>query len=226
MLGDALSFLTTIPVRGDVEVLRRNLWMFPYAAIVIGLVTAIPAIVYRYAGLDIRFLAVAFYVAIEGINHIDGLADFGDALFAPESRKMGALKDLNTGTGGVVTLAIYFILLFHILARAEFVEIVFSQVVAKYSMILIMFASKPSWEGMASYMMEFTSLRDVAAGAIPLIALSYFTGIKSVYALFFAFVAVFLLKRYSEAKFGGINGDVIGAANCITFVLSLITLEF
>ncbi len=222
MISSSIAFLTPIPVKGDVEKLRRNLWVFTYTAVIIGLIIAIPDFVRQHLGVDIRFLAIAFYIAAEGINHIDGLIDFGDAIFAPESRKREALKDTNTGAGGIAVAIIYFILLYHALQNVDAVQVIFSQIAAKYSMLLIMAASRPCWGGMASYMMEFAGLRDLIFALPPVAVAGYLTGVKTVCALFFAILLVFAVKRYSDMKFGGINGDVIGATNCLTFLSSLL----
>ena len=222
MISSSIAFLTPIPVKGDVEKLRRNLWVFTYTAVIIGLIIAISDFVRQYLGVDIRFLAIAFYIAAEGINHIDGLIDFGDAIFAPESRKREALKDTNTGAGGIAVAIIYFILLYHALQNVDAVQVIFSQIAANYSMLLIMAASRPCWGGMASYMMEFAGLRDLIFALPPVAVAGYLTGVKTVCALFFAILLVFAVKRYSDMKFGGINGDVIGATNCLTFLSSLL----
>ena len=219
----SISFLTTIPLGGNIEELRKNLWLFPYTAVLISLVVSIPYLIKDF--MDVRFLAVVLYLAVEGINHVDGLADFGDALFAPEGKKRDAIKDLNTGTGGVAVVVIYFVMLYSLLSQSGLWEILLSQVLAKYSMLLLMFTSRPSWEGMASYFMEKISFRDVLFGALPVVLVCYKIGAESAVAVAFALVAVVFLKKYSEKHFGGINGDVIGSANCLAFVASLAVLQ-
>lgn len=214
ILKSSLGFLTTLPVKGDIEVLRRNLWAFPFVGIFIGAVVSIPA----FFGLWI--LCIFFYVAIEGVNHVDGLADFGDAFFATENRKKIALKDLNVGTGGVAFLCIYFLLLFYSFQRVEALEIIVAQIFAKFSMLLLLVTSKPAWQGMASFMMEFARKRDVAIGALPL--LIAFLKFSTIVSLFFVILVSLLVKSYAEKKFGGVNGDVIGACNCLTFAGSLL----
>jgi len=225
MLGSSIAFLTTIPIKGGVEKLRRNLWTFTYTAVLIGLIVSIPDFLRQYIGLDIRFLAVALYIAVEGINHIDGLIDFGDSLFAPESRKKEALKDTNTGAGGIAIAILYLILLYHSLQFSSAMQIIFAQIAAKFSMLLLMVTSKPSWEGMASYMMEFAGLKDLLIALPPLIVAGYLVGLNSLYAIAVTILVVLILKGYSEKKFGGINGDIIGSANCIAFLFSLLTLS-
>jgi len=212
----SISFLTTIPLGGDVESLRKNLWVFPFTAILIGSVVAIPGF------FNAGFLAIVFYVAIEGVNHIDGLADFGDALFAPKDRKKRALKDLNTGAGGITVVLVYLILLHEFLSKSNFWEILFSQIAAKFAMVLLMFVSKPAWEGLGAFMMEKVSAKDILLGFIPLALFGLKVWPESVLSILSLIFVVIFLKKYSEKHFGGINGDVIGSANCLTFVSSLI----
>lgn len=214
ILRSSLGFLTTLPVKGDIEVLRRNLWVFPFTGIIIGAFISIPAIF----GLGI--LCVLFYVAIEGVNHVDGLADFGDALFAPEDRKKIALKDLSIGTGGVVFLCIYFLLLFYSFQSVGAFEIIAAQVFAKFSMLLLLVTSKPAWQGMASFMMEFARKKDLALGALPLSIV--FLKPSTIIPLLFVILISVLIKRYAEKKFNGVNGDVVGACNCVAFASSLL----
>ncbi len=222
MLGEviksSLSFLTPIPVKGDVEVLRRNLWIFPFTAILIGLIISIPHFI-----KNALFLSLLFYLAGEGINHIDGLADFGDAFFAPENRKRQALKDTITGTGGVAAVVLYLLILHTTLQIASVWQIIFAQVLAKYCMVLLMYISQPAWEGMAKYMMELIGKKDLLIGFLPLLPTAYLSGIASAVALALSILVVLSLRRYSHSKFGGVNGDIIGASNCIVFALSLAT---
>ncbi len=215
VVKSSISFLTPIPVRGDVEVLRRNLWIFPFTAVLIGLIISIPL------KLNILFLSLLFYLAGEGINHIDGLADFGDAFFAPDSRKKQALKDTTTGTGGIAAVVLYLLILHTTLQSASVWQIVFAQVLAKYCMLLLMYISRPAWDGMARYMMEMIGKKDLVFGFLPLLPAAYFSGIASFAAFTMSILAVLSMQRYAHSKFGGVNGDIIGATNCIVFALSL-----
>lgn len=214
ILKSSIGFLTTLPIKGNVEILRRNLWIFPFIGFFLGFLISIPA----FFGFGI--LCIVLYISLEGINHVDGLADFGDAFFAPKERKKIAMKDLQTGAGGVTFLAIYFIMLYHGFLNVDPLEIVISQILAKFSMLVLLTTSKPSWEGMGAYFMEFASRRDVIIGAIPLSIA--FIDFEALVALIFAFFITLCLREYSYSRFGGINGDVIGTANCLTFASGLL----
>ena len=61
--------------------------------------------------LPSNLVAIAVIVAIYklcGINHIDGLADFGDGVIAHGTweKKVQAMKDVNLGTGGGLFIAV------------------------------------------------------------------------------------------------------------------------
>lgn len=218
ILKSSLGFLTTLPVGGNVDVLRRNLWVFPFIGLFLGILISIPA----FFGLGL--LCLFLYLALEGINHVDGLADFGDAFFAPRDKKMKALKDVQLGAGGVAFLCVYFIVLYHTFLIVTPFDIVISQIVAKFSMLLLLTTSKPSWEGMGAYFMEFAGKRDLIIGAIPL-ALAILK-LESLIATIFTIFIIICLKKYAHSRFGGVSGDVIGSANCIAFASMLVLLSF
>lgn len=217
ILKSSIGFLTTLPIKGDVEILRRNLWIFPFVGLFLGFLISIPA----FFGFGI--LCLLFYIAFEGINHIDGLADFGDAFFAPKDKKRKAMKDLQMGAGGVTFLCVYFIVLYHSLLHVNAFEIVLSQIFAKFSMLLLLTTSKPSWDGMGAYFMEFAGKKDLIIGAIPLTLA--FIKFESLIALFIIIFITLCLKYYAQSRFGGVSGDVIGTANCITFASTLLILS-
>ncbi len=106
-------------------------------------------------------------------------------------------------------MVVYFLLLYTLLSRSDFWGIALSQVLAKYSMLLLMLLSKPSWDGMGSYFMEKISMKDAFIGAIPVALFCYKAGVESLAALASGIAVVILLKVYSEKHFGGVNGDVI-----------------
>ncbi len=223
ILAAALSFFTTLPIRGDVEVLRRNLWFLPIAGAIVGLLISAPIIIFDFIRPDLRIVAVVAYILIEGINHVDGLADFGDAFFAPPERKKQALKDLNIGAGGVSFVVIYLLLISYAFLNVSVFAVVLSQMLAKYAMLLLMITSKPSWDGMASYMMRYASWRDAVVGLIPIIPFIF--SMQSILAMIAMLAVVLAVRIYSERNFGGVSGDVLGATNCITFATSLLILR-
>ncbi len=231
-IAGALGFFSTIPVGRDAESfesLRENLWILPIVGAILGIFMAIPILILIRFVKNLAFLAVLIYLAVEGINHIDGLADFGDALFAPKDRKLKALKDLKTGVGGTVAVCIYIFSLmqtFSILHPDEIVlAVIYSQMMAKFGMLLLLTTTKPIWEGMASCMMEFARRSDLVVGLT--IVIVFTLACLTIYPkIVWVNVAVILLcllyRLYVIRTFGGVNGDIVGALNCLAFAFSLI----
>ncbi|MET1124428.1 MAG: adenosylcobinamide-GDP ribazoletransferase [Archaeoglobaceae archaeon] len=202
--------MTTIPAGGDLESFAKNLWLMPYVGLLLGALISLPLFIDPV-------LCVIAYVALEGINHIDGLADFGDSCFAPRERKREALKDTRIGAGGVAFVAVYFAILTHSFEHVKVLDIVFAQFAAKFSMLLMLTFAKPAWQGIASELMKHARKRDVLAGIIPVaVALNY-----APFLVISALVA-FVMVRYGKKNFDGVSGDLAGAANCITFASCLL----
>ncbi len=231
-LKGALGFFSTLPIGRDAEsfeALKRNLWILPIVGIILGLIIAIPTLALATLAKNITFVAVLIYLAVEGINHVDGLADFGDALFAPKDKKMKALKDLKTGVGGTVAVCIYIFTLMQAFMSLEsdkiVVAIVNSQMMSKFGMLLLLTTTKPIWSGMASYMMEFARKKDLLIGLTIAVAFTLvFARIypKILWINVLNIMLCVLYRSYVMKSFGGVNGDIIGALNCIVFAFSLI----
>ncbi len=222
LLKASLSFFSTIKVRGDFEKLRNNLWIIPIAGFIIGI--AISLISYPLFYLKIGFLSVITYIAIEGINHIDGLADFFDSYFAPNDKKLKALKDLQMGSGGVLSIVIYITILAYSFSKLKiedyFFAIILGQVLAKQGMLHLMLSSKPLWNGLASEFMKGLKKRDYFSYLFTfslIFLLSCFNLKKPMECLVAYFITLYLFKLYVNRKYGGINGDMLGALNCIIF---------
>ncbi len=219
----AFGFFSTIPVGRDersFESLRRNLWVLPIVGAVMGFLIAAPLMILRRLGLS--FLGVLFYLAIEGVNHIDGLADFGDSFFAIKDRKIRALKDLNLGVGGVLAVVVYIVILtkeFELIGNILF-ALIDSQMMAKFGMLLLLTTTSPIWEGMASYMMEFAKKRDLIVGAIFITLMSLTFG--AVLVNLMTVILCITYRRYVMRTYGGVNGDIIGALNCVIFAFTLL----
>lgn len=222
-LRAGISFFSTIKAGGEFEDLTKNLYVMPAVGMILGAVMG--AVSYPLAALGIGFLAVLVYVAVEGINHIDGLSDFFDAYFAPESKKLTALKDLNTGTGGTVAVTSYIVLLALFFSRLDASTIIpaliLSQTLAKQGMLHLMLTSEPLWQGIVSEFVKYRKERDFASYLITisiatLLAIPWLEQVAASLAAYF--ITLFIFRHYSHKKFGGINGDIVGAANCMIFL--------
>ena len=108
-IGSVFSFLTIIPTsNANLETVAKHMYLFPIAGIAIGLLVGSFGF-----GLSLfldplitSLLVVASLAVITGIHHNDGLADFADGLMTRGSKekKLKAMKDLSTGTPGIVSI--------------------------------------------------------------------------------------------------------------------------
>ncbi|NOR79044.1 MAG: hypothetical protein GQ523_11685, partial [Methanophagales archaeon] len=117
---DIISFLTQIPIRKEVklEEVAAKTYLFPFAAVLIGLLVSVIAFVsFRFFVPMIAslFTLLAIYL-ITGLMHLDGVADFFDGIMARGSRseKRKAMKDVKIGIAGL--FAVIFVLLVSLFA--------------------------------------------------------------------------------------------------------------
>ncbi len=117
---DIISFLTQIPIRKEVklEEVAAKTYLFPFAAVLIGLLVSVVAFVsFRFLATGIASLLtlLAIYL-ISGLIHLDGVADFFDGIMArgDRSEKRKAMKDVKIGIAGL--FAVIFVLLVSLFA--------------------------------------------------------------------------------------------------------------
>ncbi len=218
-----ISFFSTLKAGGDFDSLRKNLYVIPIIGAIIGIIISIPSIF--LVRINAGFLIVLIYLAVEGINHIDGLSDFFDAVFAPPSRKLEALKDLNSGTGGNTAVTLYLIFLTIFFSRIDMHEVFFvlviSQTLAKQSMLQLMLSMDPIWQGIASEFMKYRKRRDYYSYIFTITIVGIFGIMYPFQAIGSALIYILItfgFIKYVGKNFGGINGDMIGAVNCIVFL--------
>jgi len=117
---DLISFLTQIPVRKAVRIeeVAVRTYLFPFVALLIGLVVAAVAfVVFECSGSapDIAALLVllAIYL-VTGLMHLDGLADFFDGVMAGGTKedKRRAMKDEKIGIAGLFATVFVILLSF------------------------------------------------------------------------------------------------------------------
>jgi adenosylcobinamide-GDP ribazoletransferase len=242
---DLISFLTQIPIRKGVkiEVVAARSYLFPFVALLIGLLVAVVAFLsfgYLSAANEIAALLtlLAIYL-VTGLIHLDGLADFFDGLLAPGSKgdKIRAMKDDKMGTGGLfATIIVLLVSLFAIktigaglttaaftfnfISFYDFASIfIIAEVSAKLSMNTCMVLGKgfADNEGMgALFIRSFSPWRYMSALlSAMLIALLFtvFTTSVRFFIMFTGIVVAFVVSYVAKKKLGVISGDIMGASN-------------
>ena len=231
-IGSVFSFLTIFPSSNStLDNIAKYMYIFPIVGIVIGLLIGSFGfgLSFFLDPLLVSLLVVASIVIITGIHHADGLADFADGLMVKGSkdRKLEAMKDLSTGSAGIVAIVLYLIgLVIAISLTSEFdlfKAILISEILAKFSMVLMASLGNSASLGSNSPFVKIMKDKKKLAIAflimiVPVILIGETTGL----VMFGVTVTltIFLLVL-STRSFGGITGDVLGATNEFTRLASL-----
>lgn len=232
-IGSVFSFLTILPTsNSNLETVAKYMYLFPIVGIAIGLLVGSLGygLSFFLDPLIVSLLVVASLTLITGIHHTDGLGDFADGLMTRGSKekKIKAMKDLATGSAGIVAVVLYLVGLIIAISLSTgfqlFLAIFLSEIVAKFSMVLMASIGKSASIGSNSPFVELMKNRKKLAVAtiitlIPLIILGGTTGL-----IIFAIGTTFtlFLIAISTRSFGGITGDVLGTTNELTRVASLL----
>jgi len=233
-ISSVFSFLTIIPTgTANLETIAKYMYLFPLVGIAIGLLVGGFAYGLSSVGLEplvIGLLVMGSIALITGIHHTDGLADFADGLMAKgtKEKKLQAMKDLSTGSAGIVTVVLYIVGMIIALSFAEgyllFQAILVSEIIAKFSMVLMASTGQSAALGSNSPFVQLMKDKkklavSIAFTIIPLVVVAGSTGM-----ILFAsgVILTFLLVSISNRSFGGITGDVLGATNELTRLSSLL----
>jgi len=231
-IGSIFSFLTIFPSpNATLENIAKYMYIFPIVGIVIGLLLGSFGfgLSFFLDPLLVSLLVVASFVVVTGVHHLDGLADFADGLMVKGSKdkKLKAMKDLSTGSAGIVAIVLYLIGLIITISLTSgfdlFRAILISEILAKFSMVLMASLGNSASLGSNSPFVEFMKDKKKLSAAfiimlIPVIAIGEITGL----VMFGVTVTLTLfLLALSTRSFGGITGDILGTTNELTRLASL-----
>jgi adenosylcobinamide-GDP ribazoletransferase len=239
-IKNLFSFLTAIPVSMDKDMLTdaaKGMFLFPLVGAFIGLLAGLFGWVTSQflPSLVVGALVLGFLLLITGLHHTDGLLDFGDGVMAHGSpeRKIEIMHDQLTGAGGLSLGIMTFLITAFSIAELDTSIIIQGLVVvevsAKLSMVIGAWAGKAVHKGMSSSFLEAMHGKKGTARLIVALALSFgiafpllwLAGVVTVLA---AIIASLIMVGISHRHFKGVTGDVLGATNELTRMVSLITL--
>jgi adenosylcobinamide-GDP ribazoletransferase len=241
----AIQFLTIIPIRlkrlSEKEIAFAQAY-FPAAGFLIGVCLAGTQVLCNalgYSKLSVDILLVVALAFLTGALHLDGIADTFDALASRKDREsmLSIMRDPHTGAGGVVAVTCVLMaktaFLFRIPSGIEVVVLILVCVLSRWQLVLLMRAFPYARaQGKASGF--------VKGGGCSVVILSTILAVLCAWGLFVWPGLVLLVSAgacaaafgaYAGKKFGGITGDILGAAVELTelfllFMAPIVTAGF
>ncbi|MGI0003901.1 MAG: adenosylcobinamide-GDP ribazoletransferase [Candidatus Nitrosotenuis sp.] len=231
--ASVFSFLTIIPTgSSDLKTVARYMYFFPIIGIAIGLMigSAGYGLSLYLDPLVVGLLVTAGLVLITGIHHVDGLSDFADGLMVrgTKERKLQVMRDPSVGSAGIVAIVLCVagtvIALSSMKGFELFYAILMGEIIAKFSMVLIASMGPSAWEGSNTPFVDSMKNRKklAIAAAITVGSIAVFQNNAGFLALGVGIALSLILVCVSRRSFGGVSGDIMGAANEITRISSFL----
>ena len=223
----ALCTLTIIPVRiRQDEDLSSSLPWFPFVGLALGVVLLTVGWAWTGAfttawGGGGSVLLIVMGIVLTGGLHLDGLADWADALGAYQDResRLSIMKDSHIGAFGVLALIVVLLAKWVALERLFLSGTIFFIVpvmVISRDMMAELTATLPyarPGEGMARPFAEGASVRKRVWSHFVSICFCAFFGPAGLALLAVAWLICRAFGRSFKRGFGGITGDLLGATN-------------
>jgi adenosylcobinamide-GDP ribazoletransferase len=240
----ALSWLTVLPGPRQAVNARSCRRAIAWAPVVgcliggIGATTLWVSTLLHAPALLAGLLTVAFFVLFTRGMHVDGLADTVDGLgcYGPPERALRVMRDGGTGPFAVVTLILMLgvqaVALAGLATTANWQAVMLACMVGRAAFVLCCRDGVPAarQDGMGYLVAGSQPTRIVAAWWL---ALAVVGGVgvrgtwwQGVVAVVLSGAATLGLLRHVRRRFGGITGDVLGAAGELATTLVLAVCSF
>ena len=238
-----LTFTTIIPLNiyTTIDEMAKMTWIWPLINGLVGVLGFIICyILYGMAHFDsllVATIAYAFFIWINGFNHLDGLIDFGDGIMVhgDAEKKLAIMKDPIASVGGIASMFIVGVMTIacynSIITLNYLLLIIIAEMCAKVGLITCCVFSKPAEEGIGKFFIEYMTINKFFAGAgiaILLAALiSYPINAQiGVWGVIGAMFGGTLTAGMAQKHLGFSNGDVLGTSNEIGRLFSLLFMIF
>jgi len=230
VLAGSIGFFSALPAGNgkNFNEFLNHLEIIPLTGAIIGAILGVISYFLSFFNNLLILFPIA-YLMIEGLNHMDGLSDFADGIYATGDRenKIRAMQDVNTGVGGTSAVAIYLIILTYSIFTMDspitrVLAVILSQTYSKFGILLLLKAGNPIHPGLAEMFAKNVNSGKIIKGFLIAIVISMIWLPVSIYGLFLSIIITILVLNLSKKHFGGISGDTAGALNCIIFASGLL----
>lgn len=224
----ALQFFTSIPIRKEIPMnpvyVERTVRMLPLVGILQGAIYS--GCVYillewsPFSDLAAAFTIWLLAIVVTGGLHLDGWIDSSDAYFSYRDRakRLEIMADPRIGAFGVISvivlLAAKFLFMYEVVQKAEGMTYVWIMAIPflgkMVAGLMLMFAPAAKNEGLAHFFQQ--ACRRQTVWMYP-VYLFFFLWNKEMFLMMISAFLLFVIGRKVAVKaFGGITGDVVGAA--------------
>lgn len=236
-----LSFLTIIPTRVyDVALAAEYFYLIPIVGFIEGLIAVLPLLMPIPLMLKAALTLLLLYV-LTGFNHLDGFADFVDAIMSKRSNEeaLKIMKEPWRGTMAIASVVLLIILTYvSIIILAEgnkWYVIVLAQILTfESSFILAVLSNPPTYQGLGRLFVTKVkrSGKIIANIALALVAvfsilIPYITDYNAILTLIFMVSTTLLTVLYVYIKahsiLGYSTGDVLGFCLELSRLVNLLT---
>lgn len=230
----AVGFLTRLPI-GRTDTAWEAFTTWPAALVIVayplGALVAL-AVLAPLPAATVGIVLPAWIVVLTGINHLDGVADCGDAaaVHGTSDERHAALKDTDVGVGAAAAVGLVLVgLALAGIALADAPVLVAAGIViaaevgAKVGMAAVACLGTATHKGLGSSLTGQSTARDLGlpvAFAAPAVALTWPSPAAGG-ALLGALVAAAGVMGWARYALGGVSGDVFGAVNELARVVGL-----
>lgn len=230
-----ISFSTILPlnIHTTIEEMASFTWLWPiiggFIGILVGVVGYVSMDLIHIPQLIAAGVIYSFAIWFTGFHHLDGLVDFADAVMAhgDSQKRIEIMRDSRIGTGGLAYLFIVAIITFASIASAPigliFFILLVSEVAAKLGLLTCSTFSTSYPNGTGKHFIEAMTPQMLLLSIIITLAIGYLAlNTAGIMGIVGGLIGGFIMALTVRTKFTYATGDILGASNEISRMISLI----